>query len=113
MKILTYPLGDLATNSYILINETTRDAIAIDVGANGNFLLLEGLKNNFTIKAILLTHGHFDHIGGVYELYAKGIDVYIGENEVDFITDDSLNLSSYFGESVNLVDTAQTRNSNL
>ena len=44
MKILTYPLGDLATNSYILINETTRDAIAIDVGANGNFLLLEGLK---------------------------------------------------------------------
>jgi glyoxylase-like metal-dependent hydrolase (beta-lactamase superfamily II) len=104
MKILTYPLGDLATNSYILINETTRDAIAIDIGANGNFLLLEGLKNNFTIKAILLTHGHFDHIGGVGELYAKGIDVYIGENEVDFIKDDSLNLSSYFGERVKQFD---------
>ncbi len=100
MQILTYPLGDLSTNSYVLVNEETREAIAIDVGDNGNFLILEGLKKDFTLKAVLLTHGHFDHIGGVYELYAKGIPVYIGENELDFITDKSLNLSGYFGSSV-------------
>ncbi len=97
MKILTYPLGDLATNSYVLINETTREAIAIDVGDNGNFLLLEGFKKDFTLKAVLLTHGHFDHTGGVAELYAKGIPVYMGEKELDFIKDDSLNLSGFFG----------------
>ena len=100
MKILTYPLGDLATNSYVLVNETTREALAIDVGDNGNFLMLEGFKNDFTLKAVLLTHGHFDHIGGVCELYAKGVPVYIGENEIDFIKDDSLNLSGYFGSNI-------------
>ena len=100
MKILTYPLGDLATNSYVLVNETTKDAIAIDVGDSGNFLLLEGLKNDFTLKAVLLTHGHFDHIGGVSELYAKGIPVYIGEKELDFIKDSSLNLSGFFGSNI-------------
>ena len=104
MKILTYPLGDLATNSYILINETTKEAIAIDVGDNGNFLLLEGLKNDFTLKAVLLTHGHFDHIGGVGDLYNKGIPVYIGEYELDFIKDGSLNLSGYFGSDVKPFD---------
>ncbi len=100
MKLLTYELGELLTNCYVLINEDTREALAIDVGDDGGFLLLEGIKNNFDLKCVLLTHGHFDHIGGVSTLYDKGVEVYIGESELEFITNPDLNLSSYFGGGV-------------
>ena len=100
MKLLTYELGDLNTNCYVLINDETREAIAIDVGDNGGFLLLEGIKNNFNLKYILLTHGHFDHIGGVGVLFDKGVEVFMGEKELEFILSPDLNLSGYFGEYV-------------
>lgn len=100
MELKVYNLGALQTNCYVLINEHTREAVAIDVGANPALLQLEELKHNFKITHVLLTHGHFDHIGGVATLQKKGVKVYIGKNESDFIKDGSLNLGSVFGDSV-------------
>lgn len=101
MKLLKYVLGNLGVNCYVLINEKTNGAIAIDVGDNAKFLMLEELKHGFKITDILLTHGHFDHISGVYDFYKRGVNVYIGEKELNFIKDGDLNLSSYFGSNVN------------
>ena len=97
MKILTYPLGELSTNCYILIDENSGDAIAIDVGGDEGFLLMEELKNGFKIKAVLLTHAHFDHIGGTYKFYERGASVYLGAKDEQAVSDGSLNLSSVFG----------------
>lgn len=97
MKLLKYVLGNLGVNCYVLINEKTMGAIAIDVGDNAKFLMLEELKHGFKITDILLTHGHFDHIGGVYDFYKRGVNVYMGEKELEFIENGDLNLSSYFG----------------
>lgn len=100
MELKIYSLGALQTNCYVLISEETRNAVAIDVGGNPAFLQLEELKHGFKITHILLTHGHFDHIGGVAPFYKRGVKVYIGKNESDFIKDGNLNLGSVFGDTV-------------
>ena len=100
MEIYTYPLGDLQANCYILVNEKTRDAVAIDIGANPQFLVLEELKRNFKIKTVLLTHCHFDHVGGVAYFYKRGAKCIIGENEVENLKNPHINLSIMFGDEV-------------
>ena len=100
MELKVYHLGALQTNCYVLINELTREAVAIDVGANPALLQLEQLKHNFKVKHVLLTHGHFDHIGGAYALQKAGAKVYIGKDESEFINDGNLNLGSVFGDPV-------------
>ena len=74
MNIQKLTLGLYQTNTYILSNDT--EAVVIDPGYEPDTILdaLEG-KN---LKAILLTHGHFDHVGAVKELVAEtGCKVYI------------------------------------
>ena len=100
MKILKYNLGVLSVNCYVIINENNNKAVAIDVGGDANFLRLEEIKHGFEITDVLLTHGHFDHIGGAYDMYKKGAKIYMGEKELDFITDESLNLSYMTGDKI-------------
>ena len=72
VKMLT--LGLYQTNTYIISNDT--EAVVIDPGYEPDTILdeLQGL----TLKAILLTHGHFDHVGAVRELVAEtGCEVWI------------------------------------
>ena len=67
-------LGLYQTNTYILSNDS--EALVIDPGYEADAILdaLQGKR----LKAILLTHGHFDHVGAVKELVAEtGCDVYI------------------------------------
>ena len=74
MSIQKLTLGLYQTNTYILSND--REAVVIDPGYEPDTILdaLDGL----TLKAILLTHGHFDHVGAVKELVAEtGCEVYI------------------------------------
>lgn len=74
MNLQTLALGAYQTNCYILSEGGA--ALVIDPGYEANTILdaLEGL----TLKAVLLTHGHFDHVGAVKELAAEtGCAVYI------------------------------------
>ena len=67
MNIQKLTLGLYQTNTYLLANDT--EAVVIDPGYEAD-TLLDALAGK-TLKAILLTHGHFDHVGAVKELVAE------------------------------------------
>jgi glyoxylase-like metal-dependent hydrolase (beta-lactamase superfamily II) len=87
----TFPLGPLETNCYVLVKAGR--AVVIDPGAADSALMrkLEGLG----VEAILLTHAHFDHIGGVEAMRARfGCPVYLHPLERDWLGDPARNGSA-------------------
>lgn len=94
-----------AENAYFYIDETTGQGFLIDPGANARELLEIIRRNNWEIKAILLTHGHFDHTGAVEEISrALGIPYYISPPGQAYLTNPALNLSSQNGRYIVLND---------
>ncbi len=68
MKIYQLPLGPLQTNCYLLGCEVTKKAAVIDPSWNGKLIADKVQAEGWTITHILLTHSHFDHVGGLAEL---------------------------------------------
>lgn len=80
MKILTYPLGELQANCYFLVQD--KDCIIIDAGDSADFILEEVSRQNLNVKAIIATHGHFDHVMAVGELQASlNVPFYISSKD--------------------------------
>ncbi|AUS28504.1 MBL fold metallo-hydrolase [Paenibacillus sp. P2(2022)] len=97
LSIRSFNLGPLQTNAYLLQGDDPQRAVIIDPGMNPGPLLraIESLS----IEAILLTHAHFDHIGGVEEIRnAKGCPVYLHALEQDWLTSPKLNGSLMWPE---------------
>lgn len=65
MLIKTLPVGQLETNCYVVTDENTLCCAVIDPGDESNTILDYLEDNRLQCKAILLTHGHFDHVGAV------------------------------------------------
>ena len=65
IKIHTLPLGSYQTNCYIVHEETAKTCAVIDPGYTPERVLEYAGKLGLSIDAVLLTHGHFDHVGGV------------------------------------------------
>ena len=83
LNIETHPLGSYQTNCYIVYEDESPDCIVIDPGYEPDTVLLaiKGIKKN--LAAILLTHGHFDHVGAVKDLVAEtDCQVYIHEKDL-------------------------------
>ena len=68
MIFKTIPLGALGTNCY-LISAAEGHAVIVDPAVNGDLLAKRLEEMNLQLDAILLTHGHYDHIGGADELH--------------------------------------------
>ncbi len=64
LEILTFPLGPVHTNAYLIADPHTREAAVIDPSWDGGFLLSEAQKRDWRIGHLWYTHAHFDHIGG-------------------------------------------------
>jgi glyoxylase-like metal-dependent hydrolase (beta-lactamase superfamily II) len=85
MKISALQVGELATNCYVVWDETTQNAAIIDPGDSGKYLLHMLSEQGLTLRMILLTHAHFDHIGGIRELLAGGsVPVYVHKDEFGY-----------------------------
>ena len=76
--IETFPVGLLAVNCYLIHAKGSQEALIIDPGDEADELAGEIEGAGLELKGILLTHGHFDHIGAVPGLVARyGVPVYI------------------------------------
>lgn len=68
IQILRLPLGPLQTNCYILACEVTKKTAVIDPSWDGRLIADAIAKRGWEVSHILLTHSHFDHVGGLAEL---------------------------------------------
>jgi hydroxyacylglutathione hydrolase len=68
--ILQLPLGPLQTNCYLLACNETGMAAVIDPSWDGRLLYEKAIDEGWTISDLLLTHSHFDHVGGLAEIKA-------------------------------------------
>ena len=70
LKIHTLTLGMYQTNTYIIHEENSKSCCVIDPGYQADTILRKIESLGLTLDAILLTHGHFDHVGAVKDLAA-------------------------------------------
>lgn len=96
MKVISAPLGPVQANCYVVIEEGR--ALLIDPGDTFDGLDSILKRNDAKLEAVLLTHAHFDHIGGLDALLEKyKVDVYMNPLEFSFLSNASLNGSASFG----------------
>ena len=94
MLIKTIPVGQLEENCYVVTNEATLESVVIDPGDEANTILDYLESNKLKCVAIMLTHGHFDHVGAVDAVAEEtGATVYM--NELDDAKRHQNNHSSY------------------
>ena len=83
MEIRTFPVGSYQTNCYLAWGEGSETCILIDPGYEPEYLLEQVRLQRKSLEAILLTHGHFDHVGGVKQIAEEtGCKVYICPEEL-------------------------------
>ena len=91
-------LGPVQTNCFFLINEDTKEVLVIDPADHAQKIIEWMKSENLKPVAILLTHGHFDHIMGVEGIRKEyGIPVYASRDEVDVLAKPQLNVSTMMG----------------
>ena len=83
MQISVMPLGSLGANCYLVADPASGRCAVIDPGDSGDQLAALLAGRGLTLDCILLTHGHFDHVGGVRALQAAtGAPVYMSSNDL-------------------------------
>ena len=101
-------VGELSTSCYIVWDDAADTCVVIDPGAEPERIrkACEGRK----IEAILLTHGHFDHIGGVKELARDGAEIVIHQADAPMLQSAELNVSWLAGMHVTAPEATRTVN---
>lgn len=97
LEIRKLIVGPVRTNCYIVNKKGSNEAVIVDPGDEAFLIELKLTEWKLTPVAILLTHGHFDHIGAVNALKGRfDIKVYAFEKEKEVLTSD-MNLSRMIG----------------
>lgn len=96
--------GVYAENCYFYIDDVSNAGYIIDPGAQAGLILDAVRRNGWKIEKILLTHGHFDHMGAAELLREKLVaPIYIYPSDARYLTDTYLNLSANTREPVTVI----------
>jgi glyoxylase-like metal-dependent hydrolase (beta-lactamase superfamily II) len=86
MILETLPVGPLQCNCSILGDETSREAIVVDPGDDIPRILVLLARHSLTVKQILITHAHIDHIAGAHRLkQLTGAPVLYNQNDLPLV----------------------------
>ena len=98
MKIERILTGILSTNCYVVSNEETKEAVIIDPADFPKKMKAYIEEEGLTVKALLLTHAHFDHIMGIDKIiaYTGELPVYVEENDLELLHEASKNQSTIY-----------------
>lgn len=101
LEIMCEPLGALGTNCYFVYDKESRDTVIFDPADNFARIEKKVRENKLNIKAVFLTHGHYDHFlaaDKVREYY--NVKVYIGEDDYELSQSSKQNVSEMFASGV-------------
>lgn len=102
LKVVCAQLGEVVTNTYILLDDEVKEAMIIDPADNAEELINFLEDGGYTLDGVMLTHGHHDHIGalaGLREHYDPWkLRVYAAKPEQEVLMVKEYNLSTSFGE---------------
>ena len=104
--ILSLPVtGVFTTNAYFYIDDATGHGFLLDPGAEADTLLSVIRSKGLTIEKILLTHGHFDHMGAAGEIQqALSVPICMHERGREYVENPRWNLSEGCGLYIKLDD---------
>jgi len=86
MILETFPVGPLACNCTIVGDEETGEAMVVDPGDNIPHILARLMDLRLTLKQIVVTHAHIDHVGGAVKLKrATGAPILLNQNDLPLL----------------------------
>ena len=88
MEIAAFVVGPLQSNSYLVIDETSRRAAVIDPGMESEVVLDAVRRRGLRVDAVIVTHGHFDHVfSGALFKTATGAEVIMHPNDLPLLAE--------------------------
>ena len=100
MIIKTVVLGPLQTNCYIVVDPSSKKTVVVDPADDGERVWKMLQAEGWTLDKILITHGHYDHIGGAAALKELSkAEVWIHEKDRMMLENPGSNFSAFFGSS--------------
>ncbi|MBO5879288.1 MAG: MBL fold metallo-hydrolase [Clostridia bacterium] len=92
--------GNMFSNTYLVWDEESREAIVVDCGNSAEPILREALERGLSVKLVVLTHGHYDHILYMDEFREcfPEAKLVCGEGDEKLLCDSEANVSYLFGD---------------
>ena len=98
MKIERFVLGPIETNCYVVVNEDTKECFAVDMAYCPQEYVDHIREQGYQMKALFLTHGHFDHIMAADAIRDKyDVKVYASCDEKNTLEQPHINLGEAYG----------------
>ena len=99
MKIYRQEVGMLATNCYLAVNEELKEGVIVDPGADCETIMEMVEGAGVKVVAILLTHGHFDHVMGLEEVLSvyPEATIYLSSEDASLVEEGNKEILRSFG----------------